>query len=98
MALSSVWATTVSTQVMADNTHWTLMVLVAIAVGAGAGLINGLMVSVGKIVPFIATLALMASARGFDEIMANRHTQRIKYATDFFTAMRGHIFDIPCLR
>src|SRR5699024_12853807 len=72
MALSSVWATTVSTQVMADNTHWTLMVLVAIAVGAGAGLINGLMVSVGKIVPFVATLAMMASARGLAEIMANR--------------------------
>jgi len=97
MALSSVWATTVSTQVMADNTHWTLMVLVAIAVGAGAGLINGLMVSVGKIVPFIATLAMMASARGLAEIMANRQTQRIKYAPDFLDALRGNILGIPRL-
>lgn len=97
VALSSVWATTISTQLMADNTHWSLMALVAVAVGAGAGLINGILVSVGKIVPFIATLAMMASARGLAEIIANRQTQRIKYAPDFLDALRGNFLGVPRL-
>ena len=97
VALSSVWATTVSTQVMASDTHWTLLVLVAILVGAGAGLINGLLVSFGRIVPFIATLAMMASARGLAEIIANRQTQRIKYVPEFLDNVRGNFLGIPRL-
>lgn len=38
--------------------------LVAIAVGAAAGLVNGLLVSVARIAPFIATLGMMSLARG----------------------------------
>src|SRR5690625_5148174 len=49
MALASVWATTVSTQVLANDTHWMLLVVVAILVGAVCGLLNGIMVSFGKI-------------------------------------------------
>lgn len=97
MALASVWATTVSTQVMAANTHWLLLVVVAILVGAAAGLINGLLVSVGRIVPFIATLAMMASARGLAEIIANRQTQRIKYVPEFLDSVRGNFLGIPRL-
>lgn len=97
VALSSVWATTVSTQVMASNSHWSMLIVVAIAVGAVCGLINGLLVSIGNIVPFIATLATMASARGLAEIIANRQTQRITYAPEFLDALRGDILGIPKL-
>lgn len=43
--------------VIAGNGHAPLAVLAAIAVGAGAGLLNGLIVSFARIAPLIATLA-----------------------------------------
>ncbi|MXG90298.1 ABC transporter permease [Nocardioides flavescens] len=88
LALSSVWCTTVATQTMARDTHWIVMVFVALAVGAGCGLVNGLLVSYGKVVPFIATLAMLASARGLAEIISNRRTQivtDIPGFAEFFT-------------
>ncbi|MER6974124.1 ABC transporter permease [Nocardioides sp. NPDC000445] len=75
VALSSVWCTTLSTQAMANDYHWIFIVTTALLVGAGAGLINGLLVAYGGVVPFIATLAMMASARGLAEIISARKTQ-----------------------
>ena len=75
VALSSVWCTTVSTQTMAADTHWSVMVLVALIVGAACGLINGILIAYGNIVPFIATLAMLASARGLAEIISDKKTQ-----------------------
>src|SRR6478736_4231521 len=86
VGLSSVWATTTGTQLLAQNVHWTIMVSTSVLVGTAAGLINGLMVAYGRIVPFIATLAMMAAARGLAEIIANRQTQiiRVNGFLDFF--------------
>jgi len=78
VALSSVWCTTLSTQTMAQDTHWLVMAFVAIAVGAGCGLVNGLLISYGRIVPFIMTLAMLASARGLAQIISDRKTQIVK--------------------
>ena len=75
VALASVWATTLATQTMAEDTHWIVMVLVALAVGGGCGLVNGLLIAYGRIAPFIATLAMLASARGLAEIISDRKTQ-----------------------
>ena len=75
VALSSVWCTTVATQTMAEDTHWLVMVVVALAVGAGCGLVNGLLIAYGRIVPFIMTLAMLASARGLAEIISDQKTQ-----------------------
>ena len=96
VALSSVWSTTLATQTMAEDTHWSVMVLTALAVGTGCGLVNGLLVSYGKVVPFIATLAMLASARGLAEIISERRTQivRITGFTDFF---RADVIGIPVL-
>ena len=60
VALASVWATTLATQTMAEDTHWIVMVLVALAVGGGCGLVNGVLIAYGRIAPFIATLAMLA--------------------------------------
>src|SRR6478735_5394369 len=86
VALSSVWCTTLSTQTMAQDTHWLVMAFVAIAVGAGCGLVNGLLISYGRIVPFIMTLAMLASARGLAQIISDRKTQIVKVDgfADFF--------------
>jgi ribose transport system permease protein len=86
VALSSVWATTLATQSLARGNHWTVMVLVALLVGVGCGLINGLLIAYGGVVPFIATLAMLAAARGLAEIIAQRRTQIVNVPgfTDFF--------------
>ena len=88
VALSSVWATTTGTQAMADNVGWIAMVFTAILVGTACGVINGVLVAYGRIVPFIATLAMLASARGLAEIIADRKTQIIRNQgfLDFFGA------------
>jgi ribose transport system permease protein len=41
-----------------------VMVLVGVATGISVGLVNGLLVTVGRVVPFIATLAMLTIARG----------------------------------
>ncbi|GAA1139373.1 ABC transporter permease [Nocardioides aquiterrae] len=75
VALSSVWCTTLATQNMAADTHWSVMVLTALIVGAVCGLVNGLLIAYGNIVPFIMTLAMLASARGLAEIISDKKTQ-----------------------
>ncbi len=71
MALSSVWATTVATQSYGPL----VMVLCALLVGAGAGLVNGLLIAYGRIVPFIVTLAMLISAQGLAEQISGRRSQ-----------------------
>jgi len=86
VALSSVWCTTVATQTMSNDTHWLWMVAVAVLVGAGCGLINGLLIAYGHVVPFIATLAMLVSARGLAEIISDKKTQIVDVQgfEDFF--------------
>ena len=86
LALASVWCTTLATQQSAQDSHWIVLVLVALAVGAGCGLVNGLLVAYGGVVPFIATLAMLASARGLAEIISDKKTQIVQVPdfVDFF--------------
>jgi ribose transport system permease protein len=44
-------------------------------VGTAVGLINGLLISYGKLVPFIATLAMMVAARGLAAQISGKQTQ-----------------------
>jgi ribose transport system permease protein len=60
VALASVWATTVATQ----DYGFAGILFTAVIVGVGCGLVNGLLIAYGGMVPFIATLAMLASARG----------------------------------
>ncbi|MBC8093608.1 MAG: ABC transporter permease [Pseudonocardia sp.] len=70
-ALASVWATTVATQSFGP----VVMVFCALAVGAGAGMVTGLLVAYGRIVPFIVTLAMLISAQGLAEQISGRRSQ-----------------------
>src|SRR3954470_5858781 len=96
VALASVWATTLATQQLAADYHWIFMVTTALVVGAACGLVNGVLVAYGKIVPFIATLAMLAAARGLAEIISDRKTQIISVNsfTDFFG---GSLIGVPVL-
>src|SRR3712207_2559980 len=72
------------------------MVFTALAVGAVAGLVNGVVIAYGKLAAFIATLAMLTAARGLAEIIANRRTQivRDRAFLDFFS---GDVLGIPTL-
>lgn len=96
VALCSVWATTFATQTMATDSHWIVMVFAALAVGAGCGLVNGVVIAYGKVVPFITTLAMLAAARGLAEIISERRTQIVTVDgfKDFFSA---DILGVPLL-
>lgn len=88
LGLASVWATTLATQTLAEDTHWIVMVFTALVVGTVCGLINGALIAYGKVVAFIATLAMMVAARGLAEVIANRQTQivDVRPFLDFFRA------------
>jgi ribose transport system permease protein len=92
VALSSVWLTTLATQ---SYGPW-IMVLCGLAVGLGCGLVNGVLVSYGKVVPFIATLAMYVSARGLAERLSGRRTQVVA-DQDFLAFFRGALLGIPVL-
>jgi len=92
VALASVWMTTWATQELGMF----VMVVCALAVGLGAGLINGVLIAYGRVVPFIATLAMYASARGLAERLSNRETQTVTVA-DYSEFFRGDILGIPVL-
>ncbi|MFC8192055.1 ABC transporter permease [Cellulomonas sp. NPDC057328] len=96
LGLSSVWASTLATQAMAEQYHWVVMVVCALAVGLGAGLVNGVLIAYGRVVAFIATLAMLVAARGLAEMIANRQTQvvRVEAFRDFF---RSDLLGIPVL-
>jgi len=96
VALSSVWATTLATQQMAADVHWIVMVGTAVLVGAACGLVNGVVIAYGKLVAFIATLAMLAAARGLAEILANRRTQIVQ-DQDFIRFFSGDVLGIPTL-
>ncbi|MEV6878501.1 ABC transporter permease [Amycolatopsis sp. NPDC051128] len=92
VALSSVWLTTLATQ---SYGPW-VMVLCGLAVGLGCGLVNGVLVAYGKVVPFIATLAMYVSARGLAERISGRRTQVVA-DQDFLAFFRGDLLGIPVL-
>jgi ribose transport system permease protein len=96
VALASVWATTVATQTLGKDVHWIVMVGCAVIVATCVGLINGLMIAYGRIAPFIATLAMLAAARGLAEIIADRKTQIIT-VQGFLDVFSGDVFGIPVL-
>lgn len=96
VALASVAATLDAMQAFTDRTHWIFMALVALAVGIGAGLINGIVIAYGKVVAFMATLAMLVAARGLAEILAERRTLRVK-SREFVSFFNESILGIDML-
>ena len=71
IAIAGVWSTTLATQ-----SYGTVgMIFTAIVVGVVVGLINGALISYGRLVPFIATLAMMVAARGLAAQISGKQTQ-----------------------
>ncbi len=71
IALAGVWATTLATQSYGAGG----MIFTALAVGVAVGVVNGALIAYGKLVPFIATLAMLVSARGLAAQISGKQTQ-----------------------
>ncbi|MFF3323606.1 ABC transporter permease [Streptomyces sp. NPDC002889] len=71
VALASVWATTVATQ----EYGFAGILFTAVIVGVSCGGVNGLLIAYGSMVPFIATLAMLAAARGLALQLTDGKTQ-----------------------
>ncbi|MEV7973162.1 ABC transporter permease [Cellulomonas sp. NPDC089187] len=94
LGLASVWATTLATQTMADQYGWIVMVGCALLVGVAAGLVNGVLIAYGKVVAFIATLAMLVAARGLAELIAQRRTQLVN-VDSFNSTFKGDLLGVP---
>jgi ribose transport system permease protein len=71
IAVAGVWSTTLATQSYGTAG----MIFTALLVGVVVGLINGVLISYGRLVPFIATLAMMVAARGVAAQISGKQTQ-----------------------
>ncbi len=92
LALASVWATTLQTQ---SYGPW-VMVFTALVVGVVGGLVNGLLIAYGQLVPFIVTLAMLVSARGLAARIAENRNQLVNDTTIKDIA-KTEVFGIPVL-
>ncbi|WP_433347565.1 ABC transporter permease [Microtetraspora malaysiensis] len=94
MALASVWATTLATQSYGPF----VMILCALLVGTGAGLVNGLLIAYGRLVPFIATLAMLVAARGLAQRLSDRKTQLVQQGNQAIVDLStARLLGIPVL-
>lgn len=77
LGLASVVAVLDPVKAIVESSHWILMVVIALAVGVAAGVINGVVIAYGKVVAFMATLAMLVAARGLAEILAKQRTLQV---------------------
>ncbi|WP_320776094.1 ABC transporter permease [Streptomyces sp. CRN 30] len=94
VALASVWATTVATQ----EFGFAGILFTAVIVGLGCGLVNGVLIAYGGMVPFIATLAMLASARGLALQITDGSTQVVTVTSVLDLGNRdAYVLGIPPL-
>jgi ribose transport system permease protein len=92
MALAGVWATTQATQSYGAAG----MVFAALSVGLVVGIINGVLISYGRLVPFIATLAMLVAARGLAAKISGKQTQ-VSSNVDINSIASNRILGVPLL-
>ncbi|HEX2357812.1 MAG TPA: ABC transporter permease, partial [Micromonosporaceae bacterium] len=92
IALAGVWATTVATQSYGAGG----MIFTALAVGLGVGLVNGVLISYGRLVPFIATLAMLVAARGLASEISDQQTQ-VSRSIAINNIARDELLGVPLL-
>ncbi len=96
IGLASVAATLAAVQDLVAQTHWIFTILIALGVGVGAGLINGIVIAYGKVAAFMATLAMLVAARGLAELLADRRTLVLNDA-DLIAALNLDVLGVDIL-
>jgi len=84
----------ISASVMIKSNSLFLAVIVALIIGAGIGLFNGVFITKGGIPPFIVTLATMTLVRGCVLVYTDGSPIPIKSNSYMFIG-KGHLFGIP---
>jgi ribose transport system permease protein len=92
MALAGVWATTQATQSFGAGG----MIFAALTVGLCVGILNGVLISYGRLVPFIATLAMLVAARGLAAKISGKQTQ-VSSNVDINAIASSRVVGIPIL-
>ncbi|GLI01124.1 ABC transporter permease [Phytohabitans aurantiacus] len=92
VALAGVWSTTVATQSYGAGG----MIFCAVAVGIGVGVVNGILIAYGRLVAFIATLAMLVAARGLAAQISGKQTQ-VSTNTFINDIAAGDLLGIPLL-
>jgi ribose transport system permease protein len=96
MGLASIVGTLAVVQSAAAGSSWVLLAVVPIVVGAAAGFLNGIVIAYGRVVPFMATLAMLVAARGLAELVGNKQTL-IVTSLDFKAFFRASPLGIDTL-
>jgi ribose transport system permease protein len=96
MGLATVMASLTAVQLAATQSTWLLMIVIPIAVGLAAGLINGIVIAYGNVVAFMATLAMLVGARGLAELISGRRTLIVSN-TGFLEFTRSSVLGVPLL-
>jgi simple sugar transport system permease protein len=91
LALSSVLAATM----LATGAPWWLVVIAMLVFGSAVGLINGLLVTLGGLPPFIATLASLSVLRGVAQIITKGYSIPVPPHSPFIEIGRGFLLGIP---
>jgi simple sugar transport system permease protein len=74
---------------------WWLVVLAMLVFGSAVGLINGLLVTLGGLPPFIATLATLSVLRGVAQIVTKGYSIPVPPDSPFIELGRGFLLGIP---
>jgi ribose transport system permease protein len=96
MGLATIVGSLAAVQAAAAGSTWLLLALVPILVGAAAGFVNGIVIAYGRVVPFMATLAMLVAARGLAELIGNKQTL-IVGNNDFKDFFRGGLLGVDPL-
>jgi len=81
--------------VVGNSLNPILIILTVLAIGALAGLVNGVLCTKGKIKPFIVTLAMMGIIRGLALIVTGGRNIPSVNAPWFLRIGQGRLFSIP---
>lgn len=79
---------------LAHNSSLIVAIIAGLAVGTAFGIVNGLIITKLRIVPFIATLAMMGIARGILYVWTNAIPFRSYMKNDFDFLGQGKIFGV----
>lgn len=96
LGLTTIVGSLTAVQAVAADSSWLVMVLLALLVGLGVGLVNGVVIAYGNVVAFMATLAMLVGARGLAELVGERRTFVVS-DPGFKAFFRGDLFGVPVL-
>lgn len=95
LSVGSVMALTgvITAQLIASGVPWGLALPLGVLSGCLIGFLNGWLISITKLPPFIITLGTMAILRGATWVLSNARAVPLKSAT-YSEVMGGHLFNV----